>query len=64
MLYLNGKPKYKLTIIDSIRNVIESGEVFTEKHLRLLEGTLDEIDINKPEVKEFLSLVRGYLAAV
>jgi len=63
VLYLNGKPKYKLTIIDSIRNVIESGEVFTEKHLRLLEGTLDEIDINKPEVKEFLSLVRGYLAA-
>jgi len=63
VLYLNGKSQYTLTVIDSIRNVIESGEVFTENHLRLLEGTLDEIDITKPEVKEVLSLVRGYLAA-
>jgi hypothetical protein len=43
--------------------VIESGEVFTNKHLDMLTATLDEIDSNKDEVKQFLSLLRGFLGA-
>jgi hypothetical protein len=35
---------------DSVRNVIESGEVFKTRHLEILEGTLDEIDSKKTEV--------------
>jgi hypothetical protein len=38
------------TMADSVRNVIESGEVFTTSHLEILEGTLDEIDSSKDEV--------------
>ena len=63
ILYLNGKLFHLCSYVglDSVRNVIESGEVFTEKHLDLLEGNMDDIDIKKPEVVCFFRLVRGYL---
>ena len=52
-----------LTMADSVRNVIESGEVFTAKHLEMLVETLDEIDGSKEEVRQFITLIRGYISA-
>ena len=46
---------------DTVRNVIESGEVFTHRHLAQLEETLDEIDSDKYEVKKWFELVRCFL---
>lgn len=64
VLYLTGKLASYLTpsLLDSVRNVIERGEVFGSKHLITLESTLDDIDANKPEVKDFVGLVRGFLS--
>jgi len=48
-------------LADSVRNVIESGEVFTTSHLEILERTLDEVDSKKAEVQQFLKLIKSYL---
>lgn len=47
---------------DQIKNVIESGQVYTEKHFFNLLESMDPVDLQKPEVQKFIEIYEDEMA--